>query len=117
MNHVGEFMKIHGSIVPFTQQGLEKKNDVITKSYFRASNHQGDTALRQILEKQNRIEHLESIGVKKVKVFDISCSNCGNEGHNRLTCPQPCKKCGHSSYYSHLVMLENKKVALCEKEN
>lgn len=33
MNHVGEFMKIHGSILPFTQQGLEK-NNVITKSYF-----------------------------------------------------------------------------------
>lgn len=65
MNHVGEFMQIHGSILPFTQQGLEKKNDVITKSYFRFTCHQGETALRQILEKQNRIEHLESSGVKK----------------------------------------------------
>ena len=64
MNHVGEFLKIHGSILPFTQQGLEK-NDVLTKSYFRLSNHQGEVALRQILEKQNRIEHLETIGVKK----------------------------------------------------
>ena len=25
MNHVGEFMKLHGSIIPFTQQGPEKK--------------------------------------------------------------------------------------------
>ena len=79
MNHVGEFMKLHGSIIPFTQQGLEKKNDVLTKSYFRSSSHQGEAALRQILEKQNRIEHLESIGVKRIKVFDISCSNCGNK--------------------------------------
>ena len=60
MNHVGEFMKIHGSLLLFMQQGLENKNDVLTKAYFCSSNH-----LRQILEKQNRIKHLESIGVKK----------------------------------------------------
>lgn len=70
MNHVGEFLKIHGSILPFTQQGLE--NDVLTKAYFRSSNHQGEVALYQILEKQNRIEHLETIGVKKVA--DVRCS-------------------------------------------
>ena len=45
MKHVGEFMKIHGSIIPFTQQGLEKKN-VLTKAYFRSSSHQGEAALR-----------------------------------------------------------------------
>ena len=63
---------IHGSILPFTQQGLE--NDELTKAYFCSSNHQGEIALRQILEKQNRIEHLETIGVKKVKVADVRCS-------------------------------------------
>ena len=36
-NHVGEFMRIHGSILPFTQQGLEKFNDVVTKQYIRAA--------------------------------------------------------------------------------
>ena len=36
-NHVGEFMRIHGSILPFTQQGLEKFNDVVTKHYIRAA--------------------------------------------------------------------------------
>ena len=61
MNHVGEFLKIHRSILPFTHQGLEKKNDVLTKAYFHSSNHQGEVAPRQILEKQNRIEHLETI--------------------------------------------------------
>ena len=66
INHVGEFMKIHGSIIPFTQQGLEKKNNIITKTFFQSSNHQGDIALRQIVEKQNRVEHLETIGAKKV---------------------------------------------------
>ena len=34
MNHVGQFMQIHGSILPFTQQGLEKLNDVVTKNFF-----------------------------------------------------------------------------------
>ena len=65
MNHVGEFMTIHGSILPFNQQALEKKNDVVTKMFFCSSNHQGDTSLSQILEKQNRIEHFESVGIKK----------------------------------------------------
>ena len=102
MNHVGEFLKIHGSILPFTQ-GLEK-NDVLTKSYFRSSNHQGEVALRQILEKQNRIEHLETIGVKKVKLMDIHCSNCRTAGHNRPTCSKPCKLCGFEPYCEHLVV-------------
>ena len=65
MNHVGEFMRIHGSIQPFNQQALEKKNDVVTKMYFRSSNHQGDSSLSQILEEHNHIEHLESSGIKK----------------------------------------------------
>lgn len=31
MNHVHEFMTNHGSILPFTQHGLEKYNDIVTK--------------------------------------------------------------------------------------
>ena len=47
MYHVGEFMRIHGSIIPFTQQGLEKHNDIMTKTiFFRASSHRGVEALR-----------------------------------------------------------------------
>lgn len=38
-SHVSEFMKLHGSIVSFTQQGLEKYNDCMTKTYFRVTNH------------------------------------------------------------------------------
>ena len=57
INHVGEFMKIHGLIILFTQQDLEKKNDIITKTFFQSCNHQGDAALRHIVEKQNRVEH------------------------------------------------------------
>ena len=33
-NHVEEFMEIHGCILPFSQQDLEKLNDVMTKHYF-----------------------------------------------------------------------------------
>ena len=54
-NHVGEFLTLHGSLLPFTQQGLEKYNDVTTKQYFRATNHKGTQAFMQIMQKQNRI--------------------------------------------------------------
>ena len=54
MNHVGEFMQIHVSIVPFTQQGLEKFNDIMTNIYFRASSHRGVEALRQKIEKKKK---------------------------------------------------------------
>ena len=47
---------MNGSILPFTQQGLEKYNDVVIKTLFRSTNHQGNQALLQILEKQNRHE-------------------------------------------------------------
>ena len=44
MNHVAEFMRLHGGILQFSQQGLEKYNDVMTKQYFRGTNHKGETA-------------------------------------------------------------------------
>ena len=58
MMHVSQFISIHGAILPFTQHGMEKYNDVMTKNYFRASFHRGLDCLTQILDKQNRIEHL-----------------------------------------------------------
>ena len=57
MQHVGQFMTIHGSILPFTQQGLENHNDNMTKNFFRSSCLRGEQALQQLVEKQNRIEH------------------------------------------------------------
>ena len=116
MNHVSEFMKIHGSILPFTQQGLEKKNDIMMKTFFRSSNHRGEAALQQIIEKQNRLEHLRDMGIKRTKVFE-ECSNC-NIGHNRLTCLASCRNCGVTPYCKHLVIIESgRKVPSCEKEN
>ena len=35
VSHIPEFLKLYGSITSFSQQGLEKLNDNITKSYFR----------------------------------------------------------------------------------
>ena len=85
--HVGQFMRIHGGILPFTQQGLEKFNDNVTKVYFRSTNHKGTTALAQVLEKHNRLDFLKDSGAQPSKHHKISCSSCGNDGHNRLTCP------------------------------
>ena len=34
-SHVGQFLRQHGGIHAFTQQGLEKYNDLLTKTYFR----------------------------------------------------------------------------------
>ena len=36
-----EFLQIHGSPLSFTQQGLEKYNDVVTKTYFRCTSSAG----------------------------------------------------------------------------
>ena len=75
MNHVSESMTLHGRILPFTQQGLEKYNDVTTKDFFRSTNHKGETALRQIMEKQNRLEYLRESGThpSKLKLRNHLC--------------------------------------------
>ena len=86
MNHVPEFFKTYGSIVPFTQQGLEKYNDITTKIHFRSANHQGIQSLTQIMEKQNRLEYLRDIGTTSKKCFEMSCSQCHETGHNSHTC-------------------------------
>ena len=36
--HVGEFLKLYGSLKPFTQQGLVNYNDKVTKTFFRYKN-------------------------------------------------------------------------------
>ena len=61
-NHVHEFMTMYKSILPFTQQGLEKYNDIMTKEFFRATCHRNEDALIQIIQKQNRLEHIRDNG-------------------------------------------------------
>ncbi len=83
--HVPEFLRLYdNNIVIFSQQGLEKLNDLTTKHFQRASNHQ-EGALKQVLEKRNRIEFLEDSGYQRTKKTQV-CSNCQQSGHNRRTC-------------------------------
>ena len=117
MNYVHEFMLLHGSILAFTQQGLEKYNDIVTKQYFQSSNHRGQQALSQIMEKQNRLEHMRDIGIVPQKKFEMTCKNCSMKGHNRLTCTEACGQCGAKPYFSHLAMRDGKKLPVCDQEN
>ena len=48
--HMAEFIDLNGGVVKFTQQGLEKLNDVTTKQFQCATNHQESQSLRQVLE-------------------------------------------------------------------
>ena len=112
MHHVGDFMRLHGSILTFTQQGLEKYNDFMTKDYFRSTSHRNEQCLVQILQKQNRLEHLEKLGAKRQKRHVVTCSNCKATGHNKLTCKAPCSNCG-VSFKNHLVWNGTSKVPQC----
>ena len=84
-NHAPEFIKHYGDVAKFTQEGLEKLNDITTKHYQRSTNHRDQEALRQVLEKRNRIEDLEDSGYAR-KRRKIMCSVCGESGHNRRSC-------------------------------
>jgi len=44
-------LNYHGSIAAFTQQGVEKLNDIITADYFKSTNHRD--SLKQIMLKLN----------------------------------------------------------------
>ena len=76
-----EFMSLHGNVVAFTQQGLEKLNDLTTQHFQRTSNHRDYEALKQIMEKWNRIETLEDYGHGREKRTQM-CSKCKAIGHN-----------------------------------
>ena len=84
--HVPEFMKLYGSILLFTQQGLEKLNDITTVHFQHSSNHREAEALKQLLEKRNRIEELEREGHQRTKKTQ-HCGICRQAGHNRRSCP------------------------------
>ena len=103
----------HWAVVPFTQQGLEKYNDLMTKHYFRSTSHRGEQCLVQVLQKQNRIELLERQSAKRQKKREVKCSNCKEKGH-KWTCS---KACGINPYCSHLVPTGSSKVPLCQVEN
>ena len=49
VSHIPQFLEMHGTLAPFSQQGLEKLNDNLTKDYFRSTNHRDCDALKQML--------------------------------------------------------------------
>lgn len=83
--HVPEFLNLYRSLLPFSQQGLEKLNDNLTKDYYRSTNHQEQNALRQLLLKLNRLEELNDQNVEREKQIH-HCKICNQEGHNSRTC-------------------------------
>ena len=83
-NHLPEAMRLHGNVVNFCQQGLEKLNDLITKWYFRSTNYDS-TALAQIMHKQHRIRMLAG-KCRRAPKFKLTCSKCKHTGHNKRTC-------------------------------
>ena len=56
--HIPKFLKDIGSLAPYSQQGLDKLNDDITKDYFKGTNHRNKGALSQFMLKLNRLEEL-----------------------------------------------------------
>ena len=84
--HLPEAMRLHGNVVDFCQQGLEKLNDMVTKWYFRSTNYDS-TALKQIMHKQHRLRNLEGKCRREPK-FQVTCSVCKHTGHNKRTCDE-----------------------------
>ena len=82
---MAEFLEIYKTIALFSQQGLEKLNDDVTKFYFRSTNHHDEASLKQILLKLNRLEELEDNGYGCLKLLHI-CKICKQSGHNARTC-------------------------------
>ena len=54
----------YGNVSLFSQQRLEKLNDTTRRNYFRSTNHRESEAMKQLMEKQNHLEHLEDEGYR-----------------------------------------------------
>jgi len=83
--HIPTFLERFGSLSFYSQQGLEKFNDEITKAYFKSTNHHTKRALDQIMRKFNRLENLAGEQCQRTKQLH-TCSNCKEGGHNSKTC-------------------------------
>lgn len=81
--HVPQF-ELYGNITKFTEQGLEKLNDLTTKHYFRSTNHKDKEmdSLQQLILKRNRLENLELDDYQCTKK-KCTCTRCGQPGHNK----------------------------------
>ena len=105
--HVPEFVSLYTNLEYFTQQGMEKYNDITSKFFFRSSNHRGTSALEKIFLKKNRVQYLETAGCARVK-NKYTCSNCKNIGHTLKTCTAECKNCKSAICCAHLVKYNGK---------
>ena len=68
--HLPKFMQLYGRIVPFTQQGVEKLNDIYTQYYFRSTNHRELESLEQLL-----LYHELALAIKS-RLVEIRTSMC-----------------------------------------
>ena len=112
--HVPEFLTLYKNLEYFTQQDMEKYNDITSKNVFRSSNHRGVSALEQIFLKKSRVQYLEQVGCARVKKI-YTCSNCKTEGHTMKTCTNKCKSCGFSTFCAHLVKVIGKYESKCKQ--
>ena len=74
--HVPEFLSLYGNLIPFSQQGLEKLNDHLTKDYFSSTSHQEQNALQQLMLKLNRLEELNDKGADQRQKQVHYCEIC-----------------------------------------
>ena len=63
--HVQEFLQLYGNIANFTQQGLEKYNDIVSNDFFRSSNHKGVSSTKANFAEKESNSVLGSNGVQK----------------------------------------------------
>ena len=56
--HIHQIIEKHGSLRPYSQQGAEKFNDIVTLNYFRSTNRNKEDFLNQLVKKANRVELL-----------------------------------------------------------
>ena len=84
--HVPEVIEINGALSQFTQQGLEKLNDHVTKWYYRSTSLSHDAAMKQIMEKQSRLRQLHFSGASRLPKFQWTCKKCHKKGHSSKTC-------------------------------
>lgn len=105
--HVPQFLTLYKNLAYFTQQGMEKYNDTVSKDYFRSSNHRGVSALKQLFSKKHRIQLLEAAGLERVK-GSYKCGNCSELGHSLKTCTAKCSKCNFNTFCVHVVKVDGK---------
>jgi len=85
-NHIPETIEINGALSQFTQQGLEKLNDHVTKWYYRSTSLSHEAAMKQIIEKQSRLRQLHFSGASRYRKFQWTCKTCHKKGHSSKTC-------------------------------